>query len=49
MDAHRRKITLHEEAIEFDGTLNLGHENDNLIKFESVEKIIQLPILLLFL
>mmetsp|Transcript_47826 Transcript_47826/g.71188 ORF Transcript_47826/g.71188 Transcript_47826/m.71188 type:complete len:311 (-) Transcript_47826:910-1842(-) len=48
MDANGRKVAFCQEAVEFLGTADLGNKNDNLIKLESIQKVIELSILLCF-
>ena len=48
MRAYGREVALAEELVELRRARNPRNENDNLVKLERIEKVAQLPVLLLF-
>jgi len=47
VDAHDGEVDFFEQAVELDGALGLGHEDDHLVELEGVEQVHQLAVLLL--
>mmetsp|Transcript_24253 Transcript_24253/g.41165 ORF Transcript_24253/g.41165 Transcript_24253/m.41165 type:complete len:283 (-) Transcript_24253:275-1123(-) len=46
VDAHGREVVVIQESVQLSGAVHLRHENNDLVKLKSVQKIIQLAVLL---
>jgi hypothetical protein len=46
MDTDRGKVTLRQEPVEFVCTRNFGDEDDNLVKLENIQEIVEFTVLL---
>ena len=48
VDEDEWEIALGQEPVQLIGTSNIGNENDNLVEFENIQKVVALAILLRF-
>ena len=48
VDGDEWEITLGQEPVQLIGTSNIGNENDNLVEFKNIQKVVALAILLRF-
>jgi hypothetical protein len=47
MDANRREVAVVEQSVQLNRTGDLRHKDNNLIEFQSIQQIVELPVFLL--